>query len=334
MQAHARAKGGWSAKLVEGDAIMTTGAPLVSVLIPSYNRPEFLRQALTSAVEQTYTNTEILIQDNASDFDIETFVADFADPRISFHRNEKNLGMALNWRALSLRAKGKYAAFLNDDDVWEKDYLSLMVEKLERTPDLVLAFCDHWVTDAAGRIDPVRTAANSRRWMRDRIAEGEHKPFADIALVYRSIWTASATVFRRDAVDWDEIPPEAGVTVDLYLAYLAARTGGGAWYCNKRLARYRVHNGSTTASFAALEPRIECVQNSMFCWKAFASDRFLGSESPYFRIKLVQNLFRYGLCRWLQGAPNLKPFSIFRLLSPGLCVRHLKYMVQLRRIRV
>jgi glycosyltransferase involved in cell wall biosynthesis len=313
---------------------MTTDAPLVSVLIPTYNRPEFLRHALRSALEQTYTNTEILIQDNASDFDIEALVADFEDPRISFRRNDKNLGMALNWRALALRAKGKYVAFLNDDDEWDKDYLAFLVEKLERAPDSVLAFCDHWVTDAAGGIDPARTAANSRRWLRDRIAEGEHKPFGHIALVYRSVWTASATLFRRDVIDWDAIPAEAGVGVDLYLAYLAARTGGGAWYCNKRLARYRLHKGSTTAGFAALNARIQCAQNAIFCWKAFASDRFLRSSSPYFHIKHVHNRFRHGLCLWQQGTPNLKPFSIFRLLSPDLCAWQFKYMVQLRRIRI
>jgi glycosyltransferase involved in cell wall biosynthesis len=313
---------------------MTDAAPLVSLLIPSYNRPEFLKQALRSAIEQTYTNTEILIQDNASDFDIEALAADFADPRISVRRNEKNLVMALNWKALALRAKGKYVAFLNDDDIWEKDYLSILVAKLERAPHLVLAFCDHWLTDPAGRIDPARTAVNSRRWMRDRISEGAHQPFTHIATVYRSIWTASAAVFRRDAIDWSDIPAEAGVVIDLYIAYLAARTGGGAWYCNQRLARYRVHGGSTTASFAALEPRIACAQAAMFCWKAFAADRFLRSDLPYFRIKLVHNLFRYGLCRWLQGVPNLSLFSIFRLLSPRLCVWQLRYMVQLRRLRV
>jgi glycosyltransferase involved in cell wall biosynthesis len=313
---------------------MMHDAPLVSVLIPSYNRPEFLKSAVRSALAQTYTATEVLIQDNASDFDIEMLVSEFKDPRIRYRRNEKNLGMALNWRALALRARGKYLAFLNDDDIWEKDYLSTLVERLEQAPDLVLAFCDHWLTDAAGRLDPVRTAANSRRWMRDRIAEGQHKPFTSVALVYRSIWTASAAVFRRDAIDWATIPAEAGIAVDLYIAYLAARTGGGAWYCKKRLARYRLHGKSTTASFAALEPRLRCTQDSIFCWKAFAADRRLTSSAPYFRIKLVHNLFRYGLCRWLQGTPNLRLLSIFRLLSPGLLAWQFWYMTHLRRIRV
>jgi hypothetical protein len=141
-------------------------------------------------------------------------------------------------------------------------------------------------------------------------------------------------VFRRDAVDWTAIAARAGIAVDLYLAYLAARTGGAAWYCNKRLVRYRQHIGSTTASFAALKPRLVCAKNSIFCWERFASDEFLRSSAPYFRIKRVHNLFRYGLCRWLQGTPNLKLFAVFRLLSPELLVWQLKYTMQLRRIRI
>jgi glycosyltransferase involved in cell wall biosynthesis len=313
---------------------MASAAPLVSIVIPTYNRPEFLKDALRSAIAQTYVNTEILIQDNASDFDVEALVSDFDDPRISLRRNEQNLGMARNWKALALRAKGKYVAFLNDDDIWEKEFLATLVEQLERNPHLVLGFCDHWLTDAAGRIDPARTAANTRRWLRDRLAEGEHEPFTEIALVYRSIWTASATVFRRDAIDWEEIPSEAGIAVDLYLAYLGARTGGGAWYCKRRLARYRVHERSTTASFAALKAKIECAENSIFCWRTFASDRFLTSCLPYFRIKLIHNLFRHGLCRWLQGIANFGPLSIFRLFAPRLCAWHFFYMMRLRRIRV
>jgi len=60
----------------------------------------------------------------------------------------------------------------------------------------------------------------------------------------------------------------------------------------------------------------------------------LTSSAPYFRIKLVHNLFRDGLCRWLQGTPNLRLLSIFRLLSPGLLAWQFWYMTHLRRIRV
>jgi glycosyltransferase involved in cell wall biosynthesis len=313
---------------------MTAEPPLVSVLIPTYNRPDLLKEAIASAVQQTLGDTEILVQDDGSDLNPEQVVAEFGDPRISFRRNESNLGMALNWKALALRARGKYLAFLSDDDVWDREYLSILAGKLEEKPDRVVAFCDHWATDAAGVVDPLRSAAASQRWMRDRIAEGEHKPFAEIALIYRSIWTASAAVFRREAIDWNAVPAEAGVVVDLYLAYLAARTGGAAWYCRERLVSSRDHERSTSAGFAALEARLGAARDSIFCWRAFAEDRNLRSISPYFRIKLVQNLFKDGMYRWRQGNPNARLLAIFRLLSPGLCAWNLKYMIRLRRIRI
>lgn len=313
---------------------MIAEPPLVSVLIPTYNRPDLLKHAVQSAVLQSCSDVEILVQDDGSDRSPEEVVSGFNDPRISFRRNDTNLGMALNWKALALRARGKYVAFLSDDDVWERDYLSTLVAKLEEAPDRVIAFCDHWTTDAAGVIDRSRTAAGSRRWMRDRIAEGEHKPFTEIALLYRSIWTASAAVLRRDAIDWSAIPAEAGVAVDLYLAYLAARGGGAAWYCRQRLVRDRMHERSTSASFAALEARIAAARDAIFCWTAFASDRKLRSISPYFRIKLMHNRFKYGICRWRQGSPSSRVLSIFRLLSPALCAWTVRYMIQLRRIRI
>lgn len=313
---------------------MTAEQPLVSVLIPTYNRPDLLKHAVQSAVQQTHNNMEILVQDDGSDVNPEEVVSEFNDPRISFRRHDTNVGMALNWKSLALRARGKYLAYLSDDDVWDREYLSILVGKLEEAPDRVIAFCDHWATDELGIIDPMRSAAASQRWMRDRIDEGEHKPFAEIALIYRSIWTASAAVFRRDAIDWNAIPAEAGVVVDLYLAYLAARSGGAAWYCRQRLVSSRDHERSTSASFAVLDARVAVARDAIFCWTTFAEDRNLRSISPYFRIKLVHNLFKYGMCRWMKGDPSPRLLSIFRLLSPGLCAWNLKYMIQLRRIRI
>jgi hypothetical protein len=242
--------------------------------------------------------------------------------------------MALNWRSLAIRSTGRYLAFLNDDDIWDTDYLATLVPQLESCPDAIVAFCDHWIVNEAGKIDEVRTYANSHRWMRDAIFEGLHRPFTRIALLYRAIWTASAAVIRRDAIDWNAIPAACGVGVDLYIAYLAARTGEGAWYCDKRLVHYRVHDKSTTASFASIEALMRCSRNAMFYWHEFAEDARVSSIEPYFRIKLLQNKFRFGVCSWLLGQPNMKVFALVMMLDPGLISNYIKYMLQLRRISI
>jgi glycosyltransferase involved in cell wall biosynthesis len=98
-------------------------SPLVSVVVPTFNRTRFLADALASALQQTYPAIEILVADDASTEDVQgAVVSRFSDPRIKYERNPRNLGMGLNcWTALA-RASGKYVATLHDDDMWEPDF--------------------------------------------------------------------------------------------------------------------------------------------------------------------------------------------------------------------
>ena len=74
--------------------------PLVSVIIPTYNRPEYLKQAIASAVQQTYQNIEIIVCDNCSSVNLQPIVDAFDDSRIRFWRNSQNLGMVANIRKI------------------------------------------------------------------------------------------------------------------------------------------------------------------------------------------------------------------------------------------
>ena len=65
--------------------------PLVSIITPTYNRPEYLKLALASAVQQTYQNIEIIVSDNCSPENPELIVNSFEDSRIRFSRNQSNL---------------------------------------------------------------------------------------------------------------------------------------------------------------------------------------------------------------------------------------------------
>jgi len=66
--------------------------PLVSIVTPTYNRPEYLKLALISAVQQTYKNIEIIVSDNCSPQNPESIIKSFEDSRIRFVRNQSNLG--------------------------------------------------------------------------------------------------------------------------------------------------------------------------------------------------------------------------------------------------
>src|ERR1700722_20283814 len=108
--------------------------PLVSILIPTYNRPDYLRRAVESCLTQTHPHFEIIITDNSTNQESAEMAAKWSDPRIRYYKNEGNIGpVASSNRATSL-ANGKYIKFLMDDDLLKPRCLELMNKSLEENP--------------------------------------------------------------------------------------------------------------------------------------------------------------------------------------------------------
>ena len=258
--------------------------PLISVIIPTYNRPDYLRAAIESACQQTYPNLEIIVSDDASQQNPQAIVDSFGDSRLRLRRNPTNLGVGLNTTHAAAEARGDYIAFLNDDDLWEPTFLEALITPLEADPNLVLAFCDHYIIDAAGAIDQPATEAATRLWRRDRLAPGRHQPFCQIGLVDQSVYAASAAVIRRDAVAWERLQ-EAGVFWDYFLVYLACRGQGAAYYLGDRLVHYRVHDQSETtlSGSRSVAAKIRKGKAAIACHDTYRKDPALQDLWPIFQ---------------------------------------------------
>lgn len=261
--------------------------PLVSVITPTYNRPEYLKQALTSAVNQTYRNIEIIVSDNCSPESPQAIVESFNDSRIRFYRNSSNLGMLVNAIKTFKYARGKYVASLLDDDMWEPDYLAKLVPLLEENSDVALAFCDHYMMNASGEIDMEKTEECTRAYKRHDLKQGIYQPFAKQALVNQSVSPAIAAVIRRDIVDWDEFTNEIAGMWDVYLSYICCRNALGAYYYPERLTRYREHEQTDTMQSGSrnTEAKIRKAKSEIFCFGKFLQDQNLAEFHPYFKQK-------------------------------------------------
>jgi glycosyltransferase domain-containing protein len=115
--------------------------PVVTVGIPTYNRAERLSRALDLIRKQTYENLQIIVSDNASEDPAVAEVVQarmHADPRISYHRHERNLGAHANFRSLIEKAEGEFFFWAADDDRWEPFFVARCVGELQRDPSLVL----------------------------------------------------------------------------------------------------------------------------------------------------------------------------------------------------
>jgi glycosyltransferase involved in cell wall biosynthesis len=106
---------------------MRTCPPKVTVGIPTYNRPEWLRQCIASVLSQSYRDFRVLVSDNASDRSTAEVVATFDDPRIEYSRSSRNLGMIGNINRIIERADTELLILLPDDDILYPEYLATTV---------------------------------------------------------------------------------------------------------------------------------------------------------------------------------------------------------------
>ena len=104
---------------------------LVSIGIPTYNRANsYLRDALRSAVSQTYKNLEIIVSDNCSQDNTESVVKAFDDPRIRYYRQTENIGPVKNRNFCLQQSRGDYFVMLLDDDLIDDDFISTCMDAL------------------------------------------------------------------------------------------------------------------------------------------------------------------------------------------------------------
>lgn len=98
---------------------------LVSIIIPVYNRENFVKDAIDSAINQKYKNIEIIIGDNCSTDNTWAVLQEYAqkDKRIHIFQNKENIGPVRNWKKCFDNAKGFYTKILWSDDWMDENFL-------------------------------------------------------------------------------------------------------------------------------------------------------------------------------------------------------------------
>jgi len=309
--------------------------PLVSVVIPTYDRPAYLRLALASALGQTYRRLEIVVHDNASREDPSALVAELADPRIRLYRNPRIIGQTPNILAGVAKATGKYIAILGDDDLWRPDFIATLLAPMEADPEIVVAFCDHDIIDADGRLDAVKTEKVTRRFGRHAIAAGAHRPFDDIALLYRAICVVSGALIRADGIDWSRVPAELPSTSDIYIAYLLAASNGRCWYTPERLMQYRYHPMQAMQQHGA---RRSYAPWTLDLWLTFLRDTRLRHRGYYrmvcARWAAIVVLDRLIERDWKAAVASIGKFLAMGVFDPRALIYHLLYTARFQALGI
>ena len=215
--------------------------PWLSVIVPTFNGADYLRQALASVAAENDPDIELLVVDDGSTDGTDAIVDEFAG-RLALRRWERRIG---NWVANTNfalgQASGDWVSFLHQDDFWLPGRLDALREQLAATPDADLVLHDCRFVDPDGRdLGPWRCPLPARRSIAPELAL-QH------LLVQNFVGIAGSSFRRKAAQAASGMNESLWYTADWDL-WLTLAGAGSTAYIPRPLASFRVHPRSQTAT--------------------------------------------------------------------------------------
>ncbi len=236
---------------------MKERAPLVSVLMATYNYGRFLPEAIESVLAQRMGDFELIVGDNASTDHTPEILRAYAerDPRVKPFCNRVNVGITANFNRCYQRASpnSKYFLLLPADDKLTPDALEALVEVAERHPEVAVVHADAYRTTPNGRVLNTYT-----QMVHSPIAPGRHRAAREL---YRTNYIpAQAALVSRAWFErlYPEPLPLADDLVyasDYHLWLQIFTRGGWGYYLPRQLAFIRKHERAHTIE-ANIVPRL------------------------------------------------------------------------------
>ena len=110
--------------------------PTVSVVMPAYNAEKYLREAIDSVLNQTYSDFELIIINDGSKDSTKDIILSYKDPRIIYLENEQNSGICVTLNKGLDVARGRYIARMDSDDIMMPERLAVQVDYMDKNPQI------------------------------------------------------------------------------------------------------------------------------------------------------------------------------------------------------
>lgn len=218
--------------------------PLVSILIPTYNRATYIRSALDSALNQSYPNLEIIVHDDASSDNTKEVLSRYHDPRLRIIRTEDNHGMIGGWNYIVKKARGKYIKFLASDDLLAPTCVAELVSAALSHPNSAIVTSQRKFINEQGRVVKKMGLAN-----KSVVVDGiQHARWILTTLRENKIGEPTAVLYPTSLVKKvREYDPQFSQFAD-FEYWIRLLQFGSVIYVHKPLCSFRVHEGSNTST--------------------------------------------------------------------------------------
>lgn len=282
--------------------------PLVSVIIPTYNRPTFLKEAIESVANQSYKNIEILVIDDGSSYNYGHEICNKYVNCNYYYKNNGGLSSARNYGIK--KSKGEFIAFLDDDDYWKKDKIKIQIGLLNKNSDIDLIHSSAIVVDQESiPMDDIFGA----------IPDKVHKRSGFVFWNALGVWGVKSPtvlirkkVFKSDMMFDEDI--KVGEDLDFYQRFFYRHK---VLYVEEPLAYYRVYYDDNKLStqrekYIGIEIKI------------LANFKKMGVKNPIILHRIAIKLLKQALRNWnsiyKSEAIKLSKFNLY--IRPVFCLNN------------
>ncbi len=213
----------------------------VSIYILTYNRAEFLREAIESVLGQEYRDFNLYILDNHSEDNTSEVVGSFNDERIHYIRHKENIGGINNINFAMDHCKSDYYVIFHDDDVMLPNLIRDELNYLENNKDIAA------VSGQTESMMPIKENGNTTHSLAEKCYSGNecwteyfsvHHYFVFPSIMYRTTFMNEHNIRLR---------ADVGPCCDVVLYFDIERCGGAICELSNKVMNYRVHDGQDSS---------------------------------------------------------------------------------------
>jgi glycosyltransferase involved in cell wall biosynthesis len=186
--------------------------PFFSVVIPLYNKAEYITASINSVLEQSFIDYEIIVVNDGSTDQSVTLIENITSDKIRIY-NQKNSGVSIARNNGVKFAKGEYIAFLDADDIWKNNHLETLNESIATFPKAGL-YCNNYKINYNGNY--TKPAQFNFDYDNEPI---QIQDFFKASLKDTVVWTSAACVSKQKFLDFGMFNPlyTTGQDIDLWI---------------------------------------------------------------------------------------------------------------------
>jgi glycosyltransferase involved in cell wall biosynthesis/CxxC motif-containing protein len=227
--------------------------PLVSILIPTYNQTIYLKDALESAINQTYPNIEIIIGDDSSNDEVEVFVKSYLDKydNITYIRNVREVmdyGVS-NINNLLSKSNGDYINYLNHDDVFHESKITKMMQYFISLNNIAFVTSHRQLIDDNGSFLP-DSFATKRLFLEDTIVDEESLGLFCLENITNFIGEPTSVLFKKSQMvkGLGYFNDRRYFNLTDFATWLSLLQCGKAVYISETLSYFRQHSEQNSSN--------------------------------------------------------------------------------------